>query len=88
MSCLPWSKLRLCRQDVYKRQGKYYVTASRRYDGSSKLAEGHKWGGFFAGALAWRITEEEFMKDIDWLNNLKLRVSFGQSGNDLSLIHI
>ena len=33
-------------------------------------------------ALAWRITEEEFMKDIDWLNNLKLRVRFGQSGND------
>ena len=66
----------------YNYKGKYYVTASMRYDGSSKLAEGHKWGGFFAGALAWRITEEEFMKDIDWLNNLKLRVSFGQSGND------
>ena len=66
----------------YNYKGKYYVTATMRYDGSSKLAEGHKWGGFFAGALAWRITEEEFMKDIDWLNNLKLRVSFGQSGND------
>ena len=66
----------------YNYKGKYYVTASMRYDGSSKLAEGHKWGGLFAGALAWRITEEEFMKDIDWLNNLKLRVSFGQSGND------
>lgn len=66
----------------YSYKGKYLVTASMRYDGSSKLAEGHKWGGFFAGALAWRITEEEFMKDMEWLNNLKLRVSFGQSGND------
>lgn len=66
----------------YNYKGKYLLTASMRYDGSSKLAEGHKWGGFFAGALAWRITEEEFMKGIDWMNNLKLRLGFGQSGND------
>lgn len=66
----------------YNYKGKYYATASMRYDGSSKLAEGHKWGGFWAGALAWRITEEDFAKNIDWLNNLKLRVSVGQSGND------
>ena len=66
----------------YNYLDKYLLEVNGRYDGSSKLAEGHKWGGFFAGALAWRITEEEFMKDIDWLNNLKLRVSFGQSGND------
>lgn len=66
----------------YNYKGKYLVTASMRYDGSSKLAEGHKWGGFFAGAVAWRITEENFMKDIKWLTNLKLRLSVGQSGND------
>lgn len=66
----------------YNYKGKYLLTASMRYDGSSKLAEGHKWGGFFAGALAWRISEEDFMQSIDWLDNLKLRVSVGQSGND------
>lgn len=66
----------------YNYQGKYLATISYREDGSSKLAKGNKWGGFFAAALAWRISEEKFMKKIDWIDNLKLRVSMGQSGND------
>ncbi len=66
----------------YNYQGKYLATASYRRDGSSKLAEGNKWGGFFAAALAWRISEESFMKQVEWVDNLKLRVSMGQSGND------
>ena len=61
---------------------KYYISASVRFDGSSKLADGHKWGAFPSVALAWRITQEDFMKDLDWMNNLKLRVSYGQTGND------
>ena len=60
----------------YNYKGKYYVTASMRYDGSSKLAEDINGEVSFAGALAWRITEEEFMKDIDWLNNLKIACKF------------
>lgn len=66
----------------YSYDDKYYVTASYRADGSSKLADGHKWGGFASAALAWRISGESFMQDADWVNNLKLRASFGQSGND------
>ena len=66
----------------YNYKGKYLATVSYREDGSSKLAEGNKWGGFFAAALAWRISEETFMKQVEWIDNLKLRVSMGQSGND------
>lgn len=66
----------------YVFRDKYFVTASYRMDGSSKLAEGNKWGGFASAAVAWRISGEEFMKDIDWIDNLKLRFSYGQTGND------
>ncbi|MDH6343070.1 TonB-linked SusC/RagA family outer membrane protein [Parabacteroides sp. PFB2-12] len=66
----------------YSFRDNYFVTASIRFDGSSKLAEGNKWGSFSSAALAWRLSGEEFMKEIDWLTNLKLRLSYGQSGND------
>ena len=65
---------------VYK--DKYFVTASIRFDGSSKLAEGNKWGSFPSAAVAWRVSGEEFMKNLSWLSNLKLRLSYGQTGND------
>ena len=65
---------------VYK--DKYFVTASIRFDGSSKLAEGNKWGSFPSAAVAWRVSGEEFMKSLSWLSNLKLRLSYGQTGND------
>lgn len=61
---------------------RYLLTASVRADGSSKLADGHKWGYFPSVAGGWRISEESFMENTsDWLNNLKLRVSWGISGN-------
>lgn len=66
----------------YNFQEKYFLTLSARYDGSSKLAEGHKWSLFPSVAVAWRITEEDFMKNIDAISNLKLRVSYGETGND------
>ena len=65
---------------VYK--DKYFVTVSVRLDGSSKLAEGNKWGSFPSAAVAWRVSGEEFMKSLSWLSNLKLRLSYGQTGND------
>lgn len=66
----------------YVWKDRYFVTASIRFDGSSKLADGNKWGAFSSAALAWRISGEDFLKDVKWLSNLKLRVSFGQTGND------
>ena len=46
------------------------------------MAEGNKWGSFPSVAVAWRVSEEEFMKSLSWLSNLKLRLSYGQTGND------
>ena len=66
----------------YSFRDNYFVTASVRLDGSSKLAKGNKWGSFSSAALAWRLSGEEFLKDVSWLSNLKLRLSYGQSGND------
>lgn len=60
---------------------KYLITASLRADGSSKFAKGNRWGYFPSASLAWRMEQEEFMKDIEWLNQLKARVSYGVTGN-------
>ena len=65
----------------YKFNEKYLLTASIRADGSSTLAPGHKWGYFPSAAVAWRVNQEDFLKDVSWLNNLKLRASWGVSGN-------
>ncbi len=60
---------------------KYLATITFRADGSSKFAEGHKWGYFPSGSLAWRISQENFLKDSKILNNLKFRASYGAVGN-------
>lgn len=65
----------------YKFTEKYLLTASVRADGSSVLADKHKWGYFPSVAAAWRVNEESFLKDTPWLENLKLRASWGLSGN-------
>ena len=61
----------------YSFKGKYLATVSARYDGSSRLAEGHQWVAFPAAALAWRINEESFMQNATFLSNLKLRMGYG-----------
>jgi TonB-linked SusC/RagA family outer membrane protein len=61
--------------------GRYIVTASLRYDGSSRLAEGNKWDYFPSASVAWNIAEENFLKQVDFLSVLKLRLSYGVSGN-------
>lgn len=65
----------------YSLKDKYLLTVSARYDGSSVLASGHKWVLFPSAALAWRIKEESFLKDVDVLSNLKIRAGFGITGN-------
>jgi TonB-linked SusC/RagA family outer membrane protein len=66
----------------YTLNDKYLFTVSGRYDGSSRLAEGNKWAFFPSAAFAWRMSEESFMKNIKSLTNLKLRLSYGVTGND------
>jgi len=60
---------------------RYLFTGTLRYDGSSKFASNNKWAPFYSFAFGWRAGEEEFIKRIDAISNLKLRVSYGQSGN-------
>lgn len=65
----------------YNFQDKYYLTASVRRDGSSVFTN-NKWGNFYSVGGSWRISQEDFIKDIDFIDNLKLRASYGQVGND------
>ena len=60
---------------------RYLLTVSGRWDGASQLAEGHKWDFFPSAALAWRINQEDFMKSIRWIDNLKVRLGVGTTGN-------
>ncbi len=66
----------------YDYKGRYLFTATGRTDGSSKLAMDHKWAFFPSAAIAWRVSEEDFLKDKNWLSNLKMRFSYGVSGNN------
>ena len=65
----------------YSFDNRYLLTATVRADGSSKFGPSNKWGVFPSVAAAWRISQEKFLQDVQWLNNLKLRVGYGQVGN-------
>ena len=61
---------------------RYLFTLTMRADGSSKFSPKHRWGYFPAAAFAWRLGDEPFMQDVNWLDDLKLRLSYGTVGND------
>ncbi|MCC8117834.1 MAG: TonB-dependent receptor [Bacteroidales bacterium] len=65
----------------YAFDSRYLLTATLRADGSSKFGSNHKWGYFPSVALAWRANQEHFLQDLSWLNNLKVRLGYGQVGN-------
>ncbi len=67
---------------MYSYDNKYLFSASIRADGSHKFGPNHKWGYFPSVSVGWVATEEEFMQGINWLNTLKLRTSYGISGNN------
>ncbi|OWK72434.1 TonB-dependent receptor [Pedobacter sp. AJM] len=68
----------------YAFKNKYLATVNFRTDASSLFAEGKQWGYFPSAQLAWRVTEEKFVKDLDldWLENFKVRMSYGAAGNN------
>lgn len=66
----------------YAFDSKYIAEFSFRYDGNYKFAPGKQWGFFPSVSAAWRLSEEAFLKNVDWLSDLKLRGSYGTSGND------
>ncbi len=76
-----WTLLSYYGRVNYIYNDKYLATATYRRDGSSKFAANNKWAGFLSGALAWRFSQEQFIKQNRWLSNGKLRLSYGQSGN-------
>ncbi len=65
----------------YNLNNKYYFTASIRRDASSRFGANNRWGTFYSVGGSWRLSEEAFMQDIDYLSNLKIRASYGTSGN-------
>lgn len=65
----------------YSYKGRYMLSASLRGDGSSRFAPDTRWGYFPAASIGWRISDENFMRNAKWLNDMKLRVSVGQTGN-------
>lgn len=65
----------------YNYASKYYLTASIRQDGSSKFGKNNRWGYFPSAGIAWRISQEAFLKRVSWIDELKLRVGYGQTGN-------
>ena len=66
----------------YNYNNKYYVEGSYRRDGSSAFHEDVRWGNFFSVGGSWRINKEQFMSTVDWVDNLKIRASYGEVGND------
>ena len=65
----------------YDYNSRYLLTVSGRWDGASQLAKGNKWAFFPSAALGWRLDQEGFLQDVSWLNQLKLRVGVGVTGN-------
>lgn len=80
-----WTMMSYVGRVNYGLKDKYLLTASLRYDGSSRLAKGNKWALFPSAAIAWRVSEESFLKDSKYVSNLKLRFSYGQAGNTNSI---
>ncbi len=65
----------------YDFKGKYYLSATLRRDGSSRFIGKNKWGTFYSLSAGWALKQERFLKDVSWLENLKLRVGYGAVGN-------
>ena len=65
----------------YRLMDRYLLTATMRADGSSRFGENHKWGYFPSGAFAWRVSQEKFLQNVKEISDLKVRVSYGITGN-------
>ncbi|MDR3137286.1 MAG: TonB-dependent receptor [Tannerellaceae bacterium] len=79
--------------DSYKKEGylfranydfddRYYASLSYRHDGSSRFYKDNRWGDFWSAGLSWRLDQEDFLSSAEWVDNLKFRASYGETGND------
>ncbi len=80
-----WAILSYFTRLQYNYNGTYMATFNMRADGSSKLAPGHRWGYFPSFSLAWRISNEPFLKKVTWIDDFKLRGGWGMTGNQSGL---
>ncbi|MGX5689503.1 SusC/RagA family TonB-linked outer membrane protein [Arcticibacter tournemirensis] len=79
----PWVKLAAFFGRVnYSFKDRYIVTANLRYEGSSKFSPEYRWGSFPGISLGWRLSQEPFMKDISFINDIKIRAGYGETGNE------
>lgn len=76
-----WGIMSYFARAAYNYDSKYMLTANVRMDGSSKIHPDHRWGTFPSFSAAWRMSSEDFMKDLTWINDLKIRGGWGQTGN-------
>jgi TonB-linked SusC/RagA family outer membrane protein len=76
-----WALLSFMGRINYAYQDKYLVTATLRRDGSSRFGSNNKYGTFPSASVAWRISKEDFLKDANFINDLKLRAGYGVTGN-------
>lgn len=72
---------------TYDFSDKYYLSASFRTDGSSRFHKDYRWGQFWSLGASWRVSEEEFIKGVEFIDNLKLKASYGKQGNDKILTY-
>lgn len=72
---------------TYGYGGRYLAEFAFRYDGSSKFARGKQWGFFPSAQVGWRISEEKFLQDVNWIDNLKIRGSWGIMGDDSAAVY-
>lgn len=77
-----WSLLSYLARVNYSFDDKYLVTAAFRQDGSSRFGADNRWGFFPSFSLGWRLSEENFLKNVSWITDLKLRASYGLTGNN------
>lgn len=80
-----WKMMSYMGRISYNYDSKYLLTANIRADGSSRLHPGHQWGYFPSASAAWRISSESFMQNVKWIDDLKLRGGWGQTGNQSGL---
>src|SRR5690606_3438992 len=76
-----WSMLSYLGRVNYAYKGKYLATATLRADGSSRYSENNKWGVFPSVAFAWNFAEENFMSDVNFISDAKLRIGYGETGS-------
>lgn len=76
-----WSLMSFLARAQYNYNHKYLISAAVRADGSSRFGKNNRWGYFPSFSAGWYISEEDFLKEVTWLDNLKLRASYGHSGN-------